>query len=88
MDRITKKQFLLTGYLEHLIKTVFEQKIKIITPQNVEERGSQLSLEFFCDLKEFHEKLEQQGVLVSIAISFFKMWITFQKENENSLLLL
>ena len=73
MDRITKKQFLLTGYLEHLIKTVFEQKIKIITPQNVEERGSQLSLEFFCDLKEFHEKLEQQGVLVSIAISFFKM---------------
>ena len=73
MDRITKKQFLLTGYLEHLIKTVFEQKIKIITPQNVEERGSQLSLEFFCDLKEFHEKLEQQGVLVSIAISFFKI---------------
>ena len=68
MDRITKKQFLITGYLEHLIQTVFDQKIKIITPQNVHERGSQLSLEFFCDLKEFHEKLEQQGVLVSVAL--------------------
>ena len=65
MDRITKKQFLLTGYLEFLIKNHFDQKIKIITPGNVDERGSQLSLEFNCKLNEFHKQLEENGVLVS-----------------------
>jgi len=63
MDRISKKQFLITGYLEYLLDHYFPNDIKIITPRNVAERGSQLSLEFNCDLKEFHQKMEQKGVL-------------------------
>ena len=64
MEQISKKQFLITGYLEYLLDHYFPNDIKIITPRNVAERGSQLSLEFNCDLKEFHQKMEQKGVLV------------------------
>ena len=73
MDRISKKQFLITGYLEYLLDHYFPNDIKIITPRNVAERGSQLSLEFNCDLKEFHQKMEQKGVLVRFSVkSYFE----------------
>ena len=75
MERILKKQFLLTGFLEYLIKKYFSKtdgdepndnklNVEIITPRNTTERGSQLSLLFSKDLKEVHEKVEQLGVVV------------------------
>ena len=80
MERISQKQFLLTGFLEYLIKKYFsktenehskgngqnktEVTVEIITPSNVKERGSQLSLCFSMDLKEVHRKIEQMGVVV------------------------
>ena len=65
MERITQKQFLLTGFLEYLIRKDFAKIIKIITPGSVSDRGSQLSLVFDRDLKEVHEKLEANNVSVS-----------------------
>ena len=65
MERITQKQFLLTGFLEYLIRKEFAKIIKIITPGSVSDRGSQLSLVFDRDLKEVHEKLEANNVSVS-----------------------
>ena len=65
MDRITQKQFLLTGFLEYLLHKDFEKVVKIITPSTVADRGSQLSLVFDRDLKEVHEKLEANNVSVS-----------------------
>ena len=78
MDRILDKQFLLTGFLEYLIKNYFsktdsnntfvdnksELTVEIITPSNISERGSQLSLLFSRGLKEVHEKVEKMGVVV------------------------
>ena len=77
MDRILDKQFLLTGFLEYLIKNYFsktdsktfvenksELTVEIITPSNINERGSQLSLLFSRGLKEVHEKVEKMGVVV------------------------
>jgi kynureninase len=78
MKKIFEKQFLLTGFLEYLIKNYFSKNdgdtsitnesqltVEIITPSNVNERGSQLSLKFSQDLKEVHEKVEQMGVVVN-----------------------
>ena len=76
MKKIFEKQFLLTGFLEYLIKNYFSKSdislsnesqltVEIITPSNVNERGSQLSLKFSQDLKEVHEKVEQMGVVVN-----------------------
>ena len=76
MEKILNKQFLLTGFLEYLIKKYFSKTdgdasnenkltVEIITPSNTNERGSQLSLLFSQDLKEVHEKVEQMGVVVS-----------------------
>ena len=78
MKRIFEKQFLLTGFLEYLIKHYFSKTdndtalnnesqltVEIITPSDVNERGSQLSLRFSQDLKEVHEKVEQMGVVVN-----------------------
>ena len=80
MGRIAQKQFLLTGFLEYLIKKYFpltkkddlevnaqnktKVTVEIVTPSNVKERGSQLSLIFSTDLKEVHSKFEQMGVVV------------------------
>ena len=69
MDRITQKQFLLTGFLEYLLQKDFEKIIKIITPASISDRGSQLSLVFDRDLKEVHEKLEANNVSVSSFIN-------------------
>ena len=70
MDRITQKQFLLTGFLEYLLKKDFAKIIKIITPTSTSDRGSQLSLVFDRDLKEVHEKLEANNVSVSSLLYF------------------
>ena len=80
MERILRKQFLLTGFLEYLIKKYFSKadgdtskenklNVEIITPSNTAERGSQLSLLFSKDLKEVHEQVEQMGVVVSFVIN-------------------
>ena len=78
MERIFEKQFLLTGFLEYLIKMYFSKTdsslsdenksdltVEIVTPDNTKERGSQLSLLFSQDLKAVHEKVEKMGVVVS-----------------------
>ena len=45
MDALTEKSKKLTGYLEYLIQKMDNKKISIITPQKMDERGSQLSLQ-------------------------------------------
>ena len=83
MERIFEKQFLLTGFLEYLIKMYFSKTdssqsdenksdltVEIITPDNTKERGSQLSLLFSQDLKAVHEKVEKMGVVVSTNDSY------------------
>ena len=66
MTQIFKKQFLLTGFLEYLIQKHLQKSVKIITPGTVEDRGSQLSLEFDRDLQDVHNELDAKNVVVSL----------------------
>ena len=45
MDSLRKKSKNLTGYLEYLILSIDNKKISIITPNQIDQRGSQLSLQ-------------------------------------------
>ena len=73
MERILRKQYLLTGYLECLLKRHFsaaaaaegELGLKIITPEDPRQRGSQLSLVFSKEVSEVHKKLEKRAIVVS-----------------------
>ena len=65
MTKITQKQFLLTGFLEYLIKAHLHKSVRIITPSTIEDRGSQLSLEFDRNLQDVHDELEAKNVVVS-----------------------
>lgn len=70
MDRLLAKQYLLTGYLEHLLDLLNSDDnkggklIEIITPRDPDQRGTQLSVMFPYCVKNIHEKLEKRGVVV------------------------
>ncbi|XP_047468963.1 kynureninase-like [Penaeus chinensis] len=74
MDKILDKQFLLTGYLELLLKAHFSigdtdvPTTTIITPEDVNERGSQLSLEFSYPLHQVHKELQKRGVVCDVRL--------------------
>lgn len=80
IEDLREKQFLLTGYLEYLIKACFPRKsddlnnmdtnwnmpsVEIITPSDPEQRGAQLSLVFDVPLQTIQEELQKKGVVVS-----------------------
>ena len=50
INALREKSERLTGYLEYLIQSLDSKKISIITPKQIYERGSQLSLQI--DSKE------------------------------------
>lgn len=70
MERILRKQYLLTGYLECLLKKHLspesgrELTLKIITPEDPKQRGSQLSLVFSKEVSDVHKKLEKRAIVV------------------------
>lgn len=89
MEAIQNKQFLLTGYLELLLKTYFSGSTDskspngnhndsttkssppiatIITPENTNDRGSQLSIIFSCSLNQVHKNLEKIGVVCDVRL--------------------
>ena len=63
IEKLVKKSKKLTGYFEFLLKQLGEDTIKIITPQNPEERGCQLSIQVLNADKTLHNKLTDSGVI-------------------------
>ncbi len=61
MAAIRKKSMAMTAYLEKLMKTF--DFIKIITPKDPHQRGSQLSLYFEKNGKEIFRHIQDQGVI-------------------------
>jgi len=53
----------LTGYLESLLAELPPEKVRIVTPRDVAQRGSQLSLRVADDPKGLVRRLAAQGVL-------------------------
>ncbi len=65
MNTLRKKSFLLTGYLEFLLKSVnhFEDYFTIITPSDKNERGCQLSILMRKNGKKVFDRLTKAGVV-------------------------
>ena len=61
--KIGKKSILLTAYLEFLLLSHFKEKIEIITPSEVHQRGCQLSIRFHENGKAIHTALGENGVI-------------------------
>ena len=75
MSELRAKSKLLTGYLEHLLTTEFgnednqQQKhliqVDIVTPQDPQQRGCQLSVKFSIEVDKVFNELSKEGVVVS-----------------------
>lgn len=63
LDKLLKKSKALTGYFEFLLKNLGEATIKIITPENPDERGCQLSIQVLNADKSLHDKLTEAGII-------------------------
>ncbi len=64
MENIRTKSVQLTAYLEFLLHQIPNLNFEIITPVNVAERGTQLSLYFRENGKAIHDKMIANGVIV------------------------
>lgn len=63
MDALRKKSILLTGYCEYLLKNMDGKRVDIITPDNPDERGCQLSLRVGKENKPVHSALLESNVI-------------------------
>lgn len=76
MEALRQKSLILTGYLETLIKSKYQQPegqkvendndnvyIDIFTPSDPKQRGAQLSLAFNVGILEIFKELEKRGVV-------------------------
>ena len=63
IKKLIDKSKKLTGYFEFLLKDLGEDTIRIITPENPEERGCQLSIQVLNADKSLHNKLTEAGVI-------------------------
>ncbi|XP_018019976.1 kynureninase-like [Hyalella azteca] len=74
MEKIIRKQRLLTGYLEHLLLTYFNTEsssnskpfARIITPDDPAQRGCQLSLSFSLPIGRVHAELGKRGIVCDV----------------------
>lgn len=62
-DKLLEKSKKLTGYFEFLLKQLGENTIRIITPENPDERGCQLSIQVKNADKLLFDKLTNLGVI-------------------------
>ena len=63
MDKLIEKSKLLTGYLEFLLLNGKRKDFKIITPEDVAQRGCQLSIVMNENGKKTFDALTQNGVI-------------------------
>lgn len=63
IDRLKAKSILLTGYLEFLLNNVQTDRIEIITPKDVNQRGCQLSLRVKNANKNLFDEITKKGVI-------------------------
>ncbi|ALJ06230.1 kynureninase [Pseudalgibacter alginicilyticus] len=63
IEKLTEKSKSLTGYFEFLVNKLNNNAIKIITPNNPNERGCQLSIQVKNANKSLHKKLTEASVV-------------------------
>ncbi|MDN5212741.1 kynureninase [Fulvivirgaceae bacterium BMA12] len=63
MESLSEKSVKLTGYLEHLMNQIHDDRIRIITPANPVERGCQLSIQVATEGRSLFEGISRDGVI-------------------------
>lgn len=63
MVELNKKTLLLTGYLEYLLENIDTNRIRIITPKDVNQRGCQLSIQVKNADKSLFDEITEKGVI-------------------------
>ena len=63
MEQLRAKSVALTGYLEFLLEGIASPKFSIITPEESERRGAQISMRIPDKGKTFCEELGGAGVI-------------------------
>lgn len=63
MKALTTKSKLLTAYLFYLLKSINHPGISVITPDDEQQRGAQVSIRIKNSNKDLFYKLEEQGVI-------------------------
>ncbi len=63
ISNLRQKSLKITGYLEYLVDEMKNDEIKIITPRNPLERGSQLSIQVKNADKTLYDKITKAGVI-------------------------
>jgi len=63
IKKLNEKSRNLTAYFEFLLKQLGEDVIRIITPENPDERGCQLSIQVKTADRKLYDKLTQAGVI-------------------------
>ena len=62
MPALVEKSRKLTGFLESLIRSMGDERISIVTPEDPAERGCQLSIRVDGGDKSLHEQILSRGV--------------------------
>lgn len=63
MEELNRKSAQLTGYLEFLVEDLGDERISIITPESLEERGCQLSIQVQDADKSLFDAITKDGVV-------------------------
>ena len=63
---LREKSKKLTGYLEYLVNSMESKKINIVTPEQIDQRGSQLSLIIDCEEEHINEIFIKNNVIADI----------------------
>ncbi len=63
IQQLRTKSISLTGYLEFLVKSLGDNKVHIITPSEIDKRGSQLSIQVKNANKELYNRITKDGVI-------------------------
>lgn len=63
MQFLRKKSVLLTGYLDFLMKTIPREFCTVITPEDPEQRGAQLSIRVANQPQQLLRKLRDNGII-------------------------
>ncbi len=63
MINLRRKSEKLTGYFEYLLDDIADNRIRVITPSNPDQRGCQLSIQVLNADKTLHKTLTEMGVI-------------------------
>ena len=63
IENLRTKSIQLTNYLEFLLSQIESDRIRVITPKNVDERGCQLSIQVKSSDKSLYNEITKKGVI-------------------------